>query len=114
MGKEVEGAWKLRCHLVLPTFCRNIVRGVNYHENSFEHWKRTTTTNCRISFIDLYLVFPTNFRIVFLPHITTLILLEQSLGYQWFTQFFQGVGKGVGRMGTAYWKGVVIGESGLF
>ena len=29
---------------------------------------RTTTTNCRVSFIDLYLVFLTNFRIVFLPH----------------------------------------------
>ena len=50
--------------------------------------------------MDLYLVFPTNFRIVFLPHINTLILLEQSLGYQWFTQFLQGEGKGVGRMGT--------------
>ena len=37
---------------------------------------RTTTTNCRVSFIDLYLVFPTNFRIVFLPHTNTVILLE--------------------------------------
>ena len=99
MGKEVEGAWRLRCHLVLATLWRNIVRGVNYHENSFEHQKRTTTTNCRISFIDLYVVFPTNFRIVFLPHINTVILLEQSLGYQWFTQFLQGGGKGVGADG---------------
>ena len=47
-----------------------------------------TTTNCRVSFIDLYLVFPRNFRIVFLPHTNTVILLErycqvpsQSLGY---------------------------------
>ena len=29
---------------------------------------RTTITNCRVSFIDFYLAFPTNFRIVFLPH----------------------------------------------
>ena len=79
---------------MLPTLCRKIVRGVNYHENSFEHLKRTTTTKCRISFIDLYLVFPANFRIVFLPHINALIVLEQSLDYQWFTQFLQGEGKG--------------------
>ena len=35
---------------------------------------RTTTTNCRVSFIDLYLVFSRNFRIVFLPHTNTVIL----------------------------------------
>ena len=29
---------------------------------------RTTITNCRVSFIDFYLAFPTNFRIIFLPH----------------------------------------------
>ena len=58
MSKEVEGAWWLRCHLVPATLCHNIVRGVNYHENSFEHLKGTTTSNCRMSFIDLYLVFP--------------------------------------------------------
>ena len=63
-----------------PTLCHNIIRGVSYHENSFEHLKGTTITNCRISFIDLYLVFPTNFRIVFLPHINTLILLEPYRG----------------------------------
>ena len=61
---------------------------------------RATTTNSRVSFIDLYmyLVFPTNFRIVFLPHTNSVILLEpycgtisQSLGYLWVyegTQFF--------------------------
>ena len=36
---------------------------------------RTTTTNCRVSFIDLYSVFPTNFRIVFLPHTNTAVIL---------------------------------------
>ena len=41
---------------------------------------RTTTTNCRVSFIDLYLVFPRNFRIVFLPHMNTVILLEPYCG----------------------------------
>ena len=51
---------------------------------------RTTTTYCRVSFINFYLVFPTNFRIVFLPHTNTAILLEhpvtlsQSLGYLWW------------------------------
>ena len=38
-----------------------------------------TTTNCRLTFIDLYLVF-TNFRIVFLPHTKTVILLELYCG----------------------------------
>ena len=41
---------------------------------------RTTTINCRVSFIDLYLVFPRNFRIVFLPHTNTVILLEPYCG----------------------------------
>ena len=41
---------------------------------------RTTTTNCRVSFIDLYLVFPRNFRIVFLHHKNTEILLERYCG----------------------------------
>ena len=48
----------------------------------------TTTTNCGVSFIDLYLVFLENLRIVFFPHTNTVILLEpyrstitESLGY---------------------------------
>ena len=41
---------------------------------------RTTTSNCRVSFIDLYLVFPRNFRMIFLPHTNTVILLEPSCG----------------------------------
>ena len=41
---------------------------------------RTTTTNCRVSFIYFYSVFPTNFRIVFLPHTNTVILLEPYCG----------------------------------
>ena len=45
------------------------------------------------------------------------MVLSQSLGYQWFTQFLQG--EGGGRVGWGGWgllngKGVVIGESGLF
>ena len=54
-------------------------------------WKlRTTTTNPRVSFIDLYWVFPTNFKIVFYP-IQTLwfywnctVVLSQTLGYLCF------------------------------
>ena len=34
----------------------------------------------RVSFIDLYLVFPRNFRMVFLPHTNTVILLEPYCG----------------------------------
>ena len=41
---------------------------------------RTTTTNCRVSFIDLYSVFPRNFRILLLPHTNTVILLEPYCG----------------------------------
>ena len=41
---------------------------------------RTTTINCRVSFIDLYLVFPRNFRMIFLPHTNTVILLELYCG----------------------------------
>ena len=40
----------------------------------------TTTINCRVSFIDLYLVFPRNFRMLFLPHTNTVILLERYCG----------------------------------
>ena len=41
---------------------------------------RTTTTNCRVSFIDPYLVLPRNFRMVFLPHTNTVILLDPYCG----------------------------------
>ena len=37
-------------------------------------------TISRVSFIDLYLVFRTNFRIVFLPHTNIVILLESYCG----------------------------------
>ena len=37
----------------------------------------TTTINCRVSFTDHYLVFPRNFRIVFVPHPNNVILLER-------------------------------------
>ena len=42
---------------------------------------KTTTANWRVSFMDLYLVFPTNFRTVFLPLTNTAILLERWLWY---------------------------------
>ena len=64
MGKKVEGAWRLRCHhLVPPTLCRNIVRGVNYHEIRLSIKKGQQQLTAE-----------------FLPHINTLILLEPYRG----------------------------------
>ena len=60
----IEWIWTNYCKL-----SRNFVAAI-----------RTTTTNCRVSFIDLYLVFPINFRMVFLPHTNTKILLEPYCG----------------------------------
>ena len=56
----------------------NIVYRVNLNKLSrnFVGALRTTSTNCRVSFIDLYSVFPRNFGIVFLPHTNNVILLE--------------------------------------
>ena len=75
-------AWRRRWHLVSPTLYIIIVYRVNLSKLSrnFVGALRTTTTNCRVSFTDLYLVFPRNFRIVFLPHINTEILLERYCG----------------------------------
>ena len=75
-------AWRRRWHLVSPTLYIIIVYTVNLNKLSrnFVGALRTTTTNCRVSFIDLYLVFPINFRIVFLPHTNTVILLEPHCG----------------------------------
>ena len=42
-----------------------VYHNLNKLSRNFVGAIRTTTTNCRVSFIDLYLVFPTNFRIVF-------------------------------------------------
>ena len=66
-------AWRRRWHLLSPTLYIIIVYRVNLNKLSrnFVGALRTTTTNCRVSFIDLYLVFPRNFRIVFLPHTNT-------------------------------------------
>ena len=75
-------AWRRRWHLVSPTLYIIIVyRGnLNKLSRNFVGALRTTTTNCRVSFIDLYLVFPRNFRIVFLHHKNTEILLERYCG----------------------------------
>ena len=71
-----------RWHLVSPTLYIIIVCRVNLNKLSrnFVGAIRTTTTNCRVSSIDLCLVFPTNFRIVFLPHTNTVNLLEPYCG----------------------------------
>ena len=56
-------AWRRRWHLVSPTLYIIIVyRGnLNKLSRNFVGALRTTTTNCRISFFDIYLVFPTIF-----------------------------------------------------
>ena len=77
-------ACRRKWHLVSPTLYIIIVYRVNLNKLSrnFVGALRTTTTNCRVSFIDLYLVFPRNFRIVFSPHtkINAVILLEPYFG----------------------------------
>ena len=73
-----KGTWRRRWHLVSPTLYIIIVYRGNL--NKLSRAIRATTTNCRVSFIDLYLVFPRNFRIVFLPHTNTVILLEPYCG----------------------------------
>ena len=77
-----RGAWRRKWHLVSPTLYIIIVYRVNLNKLSrnFVGALRTTTTNCRASFSDLYSVFPRNFRIVFLPYTNTLILLEPYCG----------------------------------
>ena len=70
-------------HLVPPTLCIILYGGcINLSKLSrkFVRELRITTTNCRVSLIDLYLVFPTTFRIVFLPHTNTVILLKLYRG----------------------------------
>ena len=77
-GEENGTSCLLRCILLLyiewiwTNYCKlspNFVGAI-----------RTGTINCRVGFIDLYLVFPRNFRIVFLPHTNTVILLELYCG----------------------------------
>ena len=53
-----RGAWRRKWHLVSPTLYIIIVyRGnLNKLSRNFVGALRTTTTNCRVSFIDLYLV----------------------------------------------------------
>ena len=65
-----------------PTLHLIIVCRVNLNKLSrnFVGALSTATTNCRVSFIDLYLLFPRNFRIVFLPDTKTVILLEPYCG----------------------------------
>ena len=80
-------ACRRKWHLVFPTLYIIIVYRVNLNKLLqiitkliFVGAIRTTTINCRVSFIDLYLVFPGNFRMVFLPHTNTVILLEPNCG----------------------------------
>ena len=49
-------------------------------QSQFPRALRTTTTNNRVSFIDLYSVFFRNFRIVVFPYTNAVILLEPYCG----------------------------------
>ena len=62
-------AWRQRWHLLSPTLYIITVYRVNLNKLSrnFVGVIRTTTTNFRVSFIDFYWVFPSKFRIIFLP-----------------------------------------------
>ena len=42
----------------------------------------------RVSFVDFYFAFPTNFRVVFLPHTNTVILLEKYYCGTWLSSFY--------------------------
>ena len=58
-----------------PTLYIIIVSRVNFNKLSRNFvGALRTTTDCRVSFTDFYLVFSRNFRIVFLPHPNTVIL----------------------------------------
>ena len=43
----------------------------------------------RVSFVDFYFAFPTNFRVVFLPHTNTVILLEKYCCGTWLSSFYR-------------------------
>ena len=66
----------------IPTLYIIIVYRVDLNKLSrnFAGALRTTTTNCRVSFIDFYSVFSRNFRMVFVPHTNTVTLLEPYCG----------------------------------
>ena len=66
------------------------------------------TTNCRVSFIDLYLVFPTNFRILFLPQTNTIILLELNLVPRGHNPFGQRRGITKGTLGTRLYQNCTV------
>ena len=73
IGFETGSRDSISCLLPCVSYCMELKLSML----SWTVWAlRTTTTNCRVSFIDLYLVFPTKFRIVFLPHKNTVIWLE--------------------------------------
>ena len=78
-------ACRRKWHLVFPTLYIIIVYRVNLNKllqlsRNLVGAIRTTTINCKVSFIDLYSVFPRNCRMVFLPHTNTVILLEPCCG----------------------------------
>ena len=75
-------ACRRRRHLLSRTLYIINVYRLNFNKLSrnFVEAIRTTTSNCRVNFINLYSAFAINFSIVFLPHTNTVILLEPYSG----------------------------------
>ena len=71
---------KLTLQLVVVVLNTPTSVNLNKLSRNFVGALRTTATNCRVSFVGLYLVFPRNFRIIFLPHTNTVILLDWYCG----------------------------------
>ena len=79
MGKVVlKGSMVVKTATLYITIVYRV--NLNKLSRNFAGALRTTTTNCRVSFIDFYSVFSRNFRIEFLPHTNTVILLEPYCG----------------------------------
>ena len=80
-------AWRRRWDLVSPTLYRMNLNKLLRNFVGTLHNVRATATNCRVSFIDFYLVFGRNFR-NWNRIVATIVVLSQSLGYLWFVQSF--------------------------
>ena len=78
IGFQTGSRDAISCLLPCVLYCMEVKLGTLSW--NFVWALRTKTTNCRVSFIDLYIVFPTKFRIVFLPHKNTVILLKHYCG----------------------------------
>ena len=77
LEREQGGRDAISCLLPCVLYCVWRVNLSKLSQN-FIWTLTTTTTNCRVSFIHL---FPTNFRIAFLPHTNAVIFIRNVLWY---------------------------------